>query len=478
MKKIISVIAIGILTFSVYAQKQQERHEFSAWAGGGISTFMYDLSLGERNTGFGAIGGLGYNYFISYNWSIGVGAEFSLLNAKMTLPPFYDEYDKINTYSDLYRYGFSGQSFDQSQRGYYINIPLQVKYQRDAFWNENHKLYAAIGPKIGIPVQTLYNTKGDVRITGVELNAYHEPITRDWYGENDDLKNQGFGLFSYNEEKKDLDFGVNIIASVEAGVKWDLRQIFSNSFKRPWSVYTGLYFDYGLNDLRRGDKAQQFFEYERFSSPVSYASNSALSSQRVNSDGVKTNFTDKVNTMAFGAKLQFTFGIEPFEKKAKKEKGVEVEKPYEGLTATQMEDIMARNTKEMMDFQRKEFDALKALIEKEDPDFTGCVVGFDTNKSEILLAMFSELDRKVALMKKYPKANIMIEGHTDDQGGNEKNMKLGLDRANAVKAYMVAKGIASGRMSVTSKGAAEPAIPNASENNRRYNRRVEFVLVQ
>ena len=468
MKKIILIIAMGILMVSVYAQKQQNRHEISIWGGGGISTFMYDLSLGDRTNGFGAIGGLGYNYFLNYNWSIGLGAEFSLLNAKMTLPSYSDTYDAPYGVSngDIYRFVFSGQSLEQSQGGYYINIPLQVKYQFDVFKNSDHKLYAAVGPKIGIPLKTFYSTKGDVRIIGLDLD------TRDSYGTEDNgdfFKTRGFGLFNYNEKDKDLDFDLNIIAAAEVGMKW----CFNNS----WALYTGVFFDYGLNDLRK-DKAQQLFEYQPFSNPVQYASNSALSSQYVNAKGAKTNFTDKVNTMALGIKLQLAFGTSPFNKKAKKVAvSVVDERPYEGLTASQMEDIIGRNTKEMMEFQRKEFDALKALLEKEDPELFYAIINFDLDKKEILSRMHSELDRKVELMNQYPKVRLMLEGHTDDFGSTEYNYQLGLDRAQAAKDYMVSKGINSNRLQVSSKGKSQPIAPNSDDVNRYRNRRVEFILI-
>ena len=461
---------MGILTISVYAQKQQNRHEISIWGGGGISTFMYDLSLGDRTNGFGAIGGLGYNYFLNYNWSIGLGAEFSLLNAKMTLPSYFDTYDAGHGVSngDIYRFGFSGQSLEQSQGGYYINIPLQVKYQLDVFKNSDHKLYAAIGPKIGIPLKTFYSTKGDVRVTGVELNVKGDPITSSWFGaDNNDLIELGFGLFNYNEKDLALDFDLNIIAAAEVGMKW----CFNNS----WALYTGVFFDYGLNDLRK-DKAQQLFAYQPFSKPAGYTPNSALSSQYVNAKGAKTNFTDKVNTMAFGIKLQLAFGTSPFNKKVKEVVVIE-EKPFEGVTADQMEEIIGRSTKDLMEFQRKEFDALKALLEKEDPELFYAIINFDLDKKEILSRMHSELDRKVELMKQYPKVRLMLEGHTDDYSSVEYNYQLGLDRAQAAKNYMVNKGINPSRLQVSSKGKSQPIAPNTDDVNRYRNRRVEFILI-
>jgi outer membrane protein OmpA-like peptidoglycan-associated protein len=86
------------------------------------------------------------------------------------------------------------------------------------------------------------------------------------------------------------------------------------------------------------------------------------------------------------------------------------------------------------------------------------------------------LDKKVNLLKKYPAAKILLEGHTDDVGNDAYNYRLGLERATAVKSYLVHHGIAAQRLTVGSKGKTEPAILNADESSRRYNRRVEFIL--
>lgn len=77
-------------------------------------------------------------------------------------------------------------------------------------------------------------------------------------------------------------------------------------------------------------------------------------------------------------------------------------------------------------------------------------------------------------MKQYPDIKINCIGHTCDRGTDDANMKVGLQRAEAAKDYLVKNGIASDRISTESKGSREPMVPNNSEENRRLNRRVEF----
>ena len=475
MKKIILAITIGLFTVSAFAQKQQNRHEFSVWGGGGISSLQYDAVIGgqtgNHKVGTGGIVGLGYDYFFNYNWSLGTGVEFSALAGKTEFSRVNDRFirpmDQWGGGQQLISFETQGNDFYERQRAYYINIPVMARFQFDLF--KGHKFYAAAGPKIGIPVDGIYRSQGTLRTTGY---LWNNGISSEHRYEN--MPDQGFGTFD-NKEKGDLDFKVNIMASVEAGIKWRFKE------NKKWHLYTGLFADFGLNDIVDGNgdikDAKEFYEFNK-ETPKDYTVNSLFTSAKGDGTSSPTEYmASRVNTFAFGVKARVSFGIKPFDKKEKAPKVVE-EKVYEGLTAAQMEDIMGRNTKALIDAQNKEFEELKELIGKEDPDFTGGITGFDLAKKDILPEMCPDLDRKVSLMKKYPKANVILEGHTDDYGSDKLNYQLGLDRANEVKAYMMARGIAASRMSVSSKGKTSPAIKNANEKSRRYNRRVEFILAQ
>ena len=475
MKKIILAITIGLFTISAFAQKQQNRHEFSVWGGGGISSLQYDAYIGgiegNHKVGTGGIVGLGYDYFFNYNWSLGTGVEFSALAGKTEFGLVNDKFirpmDKWGGGNQLILFDTQGNDFYERQRAYYINIPVMARFQFDLF--KGHKFYAAAGPKIGIPVDGMYRSKGELRTTGY-LWQNNEISTEHRY---ENMPEHGFGNYK-NNYKGDLDFKVNIMASVEAGIKWRFKE------NKKWHLYTGLFADFGLNDVVKGNSdakidGKEFYTFNP--ETQDYTVNSLFYSAKGDGTSSPSEFmASRVNTFAFGAKARVSFGIKPFDKKERAPKPEE--KGYEGLTAAQMEDIMGRNTKALIDAQNKEFEELKKLIAKDDPDFTGSITGFDLAKKDILPEMCPELDRKVSLMKKYPKANVILEGHTDDHGSDKLNYQLGLDRANEVKAYMMARGIAGSRMSVTSKGKTSPAISNASEKSRRYNRRVEFILAQ
>jgi outer membrane protein OmpA-like peptidoglycan-associated protein len=79
-----------------------------------------------------------------------------------------------------------------------------------------------------------------------------------------------------------------------------------------------------------------------------------------------------------------------------------------------------------------------------------------------------------ALFANDPSYSAQIGGHTDNQGARGYNMKLSARRAEAVKAWLVAKGIAASRITTAGYGDTHPLVPNTSDENRARNRRVEL----
>ncbi len=76
------------------------------------------------------------------------------------------------------------------------------------------------------------------------------------------------------------------------------------------------------------------------------------------------------------------------------------------------------------------------------------------------------------------KISIAINGHTDDIGDDEKNLLLSQKRADAVKDYLIKKGIAADRLKSVGYGESKPSVPNISDTNRSKNRRTEFQIVE
>lgn len=105
-------------------------------------------------------------------------------------------------------------------------------------------------------------------------------------------------------------------------------------------------------------------------------------------------------------------------------------------------------------------------------------VQFEFDKAELLPGYEKELEKLVDLMTDFPYLRVEIEGHTDDQGSDEYNLKLSDARAKAVVDYLLKKKVEQERLSWKGYGESKPLAPNDSEANRAINRRVEFRVIE
>lgn len=105
-------------------------------------------------------------------------------------------------------------------------------------------------------------------------------------------------------------------------------------------------------------------------------------------------------------------------------------------------------------------------------------VFFDFDKSLIRPDAKQGLDENIRALAANPEARIVVEGHCDERGTNEYNLGLGERRANAVRDYLVAGGIDSGRITTISYGEERPFCLGHDETAWQCNRRGHFVVVE
>jgi outer membrane protein OmpA-like peptidoglycan-associated protein len=122
----------------------------------------------------------------------------------------------------------------------------------------------------------------------------------------------------------------------------------------------------------------------------------------------------------------------------------------------------------------------QGCLPEEVAKFTGAIKGinFKTGKADIVKSSYPVLDAAMKVIQDYPSLRLKIEGHTDNVGKAEKNQTLSEKRAEAVKTYLVGKGVDEKRLETAGYGDTKPKESNKKPKGRSINRRIEFTVVQ
>lgn len=103
---------------------------------------------------------------------------------------------------------------------------------------------------------------------------------------------------------------------------------------------------------------------------------------------------------------------------------------------------------------------------------------FELGKSYITPESYGELNQLVILLEQRPQMQIQLEGHTDYRGGRRTNMVLSQERVDAVKNYLVEKGINARRIKTKAFGGTRPLIKEETLEASELNRRVEVRILR
>ena len=447
-------------------------NEISIWGAGGFNSLSYSPEFGERSSKLGGAFGLGYTYYFDRHFGILLGAELAFYGSDFKLNNLSGSYLTVDADDEAINYNTTVKGYEERQRMMNVNIPLMLQYQTAG----KHKFYAGLGFKLGIPVSGKYKIADGATLTA--SGYYHETMQ-----ELFDQRDLGYGTFDGSSQKGDIDFKLAYMGAAEAGMKWSLSPVLS--------LYTGLYFEYGFNDIAKKHN-DPFVAYNNID-PENPQFNSALTSQYGESN---KSVTDRVFPMAFGLKLRL--GIDLCKGKEKPAK-VEPVKPVPAPAPVPVPEVK----KEVPpppppapvvepESRRARARALVASRGDEEekpivlPEVKASVkkiferalqgIQFEANKAVIKSESFPILNEIVQAMNENPSYNLIISGHTDTSGKPETNWVLSKDRANAVKFYLIGKGISESRLTAEGFGDTKPLVPNDTAENRAKNRRVEFVV--
>lgn len=143
-------------------------------------------------------------------------------------------------------------------------------------------------------------------------------------------------------------------------------------------------------------------------------------------------------------------------------------------------DELEYNTIEIPELYEGElFDTMEVTITYEMPkSYTLNNLQFETGKANLKPESYNLLEDLIEIMKLKPGMKIEIAGHTDSDGEDAANLLLSQNRASAVKAYLVSKGVKGDRVSTIGHGETRPVADNATTSGKAKNRRTEIRILK
>jgi hypothetical protein len=285
MKKHFFMLFVALLAWNVLSGQPDinpvAKHEFTLYAGGGLSTLRYESSIGSCSGLAGGMLGGDYRFFFMRNFGLGIGLELSFYNAKGVIDN-YSYAEKTKDYEGAdFEFRTNLRNYGERENIVMFNIPVMFRYRGDP---EKNMFYAAAGAKIGIPVAAKYRV-----VEGTSFNS--GSYTFEAYEFTEQLF-MGFGSFPEIGDQE-IKLNPTVMLAMEAGMNWRLQFIL---------LYTGLYFEYGINNV-----VQKSDELISTYNTSDRHMGSMLSAQYI-AGGHRESITKNVLPMAIGIKVGVTFG--------------------------------------------------------------------------------------------------------------------------------------------------------------------------
>ena len=277
------LVALAFLVAS--SLYSQQKNEFSLMAKGPLSYLDYDLNPGAQIKGNGGGFGINYSYYLTKNWSMGLGAALQYYTSESSYNTVTDAYPTIDIEGESFEFRYNATNFIEQQEAYYINVPLQVQYETSG---ASTRFYIAGGAQVGFKASASYDGYFKTLSTSGFYSQYNVELF--------DPEFMGFKqLGRQNIVGGDLELKTAFSASLETGIK----QIIGDKN----SIYIAIFIDYGLNDISDASQDQNLIEYLT-NEPSNFNYNSVFTSSNKQTGKA---YIDEVKPMALGVKLRYGF---------------------------------------------------------------------------------------------------------------------------------------------------------------------------
>ena len=476
MRKIILILWLATVSFALTAQERGLHLSINGTVGKTSHGYVTDTE--EYNTAKAGYGiGLGVQYFFTRNWGISTGLGLAFYHSNIL-------YDNAFTFEDMtdddplnlgksYDLTLGLKNWKEIQKSYFLEIPIMAMYQQKWGDKESFGMYFGFGAKLQLPfLSNKYEVKNKSELSVIGYYVDDDLII-------DDIPMHGFGTndrTGYNG-KFNMRFGLSASAELGVLIKMGKR----------CDLTLGAYADYALINMRKNNVEPFVISPQNGAKtihPVEFIGDNLQYNSMINSTSVT-----KVKPWAIGAKAGIRIKIGKLTEKTEEEKAAEEKAKKDKYPP--IEVIIVRDSvviqPVIVEVPQQQSVAQPTMgigsgagssqgIPQTEIDILIEPIYFDLNKYEIKSEAKIILDRKVAVMKKYPQAELVVFGHTCDLASEVYNEKLGYNRAQAARYYIIRHGIKPSRITAISEGKRFPDTPNIDENHRKLNRKAVFFM--
>ena len=472
MKKTILAAAI-ISIFSIQhsvCQGQEHSNYLGLDLGGGIGTALYSPAHGDRSIGLGFGAGLHYAHFFGRHFGLGFGVNYSRLAASTT-------YDFTETTTGLSHASNPGVTYDLSttfdgwrerQAMGLLGIPVEF------FWRTplgRHALIVGLGAQFELPLHASYTANEGAYVTTGYFPSIGHSVG--------DLPQHGFSAYDadFQADIENLKPSVSLLADL--GLRFALGG--------RWGFYAGLYASYGITGTLDEVATDPLLKLsDNSADEIVY--NGTFASAEV----------DGAHLLRVGLKLGLDLGwnchsrqpepvaeepvLVPVQQEEPQVDEAAREEARRAAEKAEAERKALREAQERAEAERraaearKQEEARQAAAARADLKgrVEGMVIAFDFGGSEPRIRTEDDLVLRAlcAAMQADPSLRVTVTGHTDNVGPADANMRLGMERAQAVRQRMTDLGVPAANIASASRGEEQPVDTNDTPEGRARNRRV------
>lgn len=469
MKKILLAAAIvSIFNFqfsnfnSAHAQQREHTNYLGLGLGGGLGSPLHSAVHGDAALGLGFGAGLHYAHFFGRHFGLGLGVNYNRLHGATT-------YDFTETTAGLTHASNPGVTYDlvttydgwrERQMLGFLSVPLELLWRWEL--GERSWLVAGLGAQLELPLHGRYTADEGTYATSGYFPAIGHTV--------ENLPQHGFGTYNADTEAdiEGLKPAVSLVADL--GVRLPLGD--------RWGLYVGAYGTFGLTNMLDGTSTDPLLVLDP-ADPSQALYNGTFASAEV----------DGMRLLRAGVKVAIDFGwscgrtpqapaVE--EKPTARPKLVQQPEPERKPDPRHEPTPVVMQPKvqpEVVSGQQSVASGQPSAV-NWDERLAALAVTFDFGKSEPHFADGNEatLRQLVAAMQADPAMRVTVTGHTDNVGSADVNMRLGQQRADAVRQRLIALGIPADRIATASRGMEQPIAPNDTPEGRARNRRAQIAL--